>query len=596
MNKPLSFFNWSLSNTLDTIPDSFIKARVRILYTILLFSILKTLIVLGTGTVHEQWLQVIRAAIALLIYIALTKTLLYKPSLLTQLAHIMIFAGVVIVWTNIYVYAHKVNLITLQFVFMIILSSFYTLGSRLGFIYSVSGTLPVVLFLLSNGNVDMYIANSPQELASPGYEIIVILNFLSITIAHYLFFKAFNVNLDEKEKLNGQLQLSIAEANKLAASKSNFLSTMSHELRTPLNSVVGITELLLQDSHEEKQKENLKILQFSTLDLLSLINNVLDFNKTDSDNVVLEAVPFRLAEFIRHRCAGLKIKAIDKNLNFIVDIDKQLEETIIISDPTRLSQLIYNLVSNAIKFTDNGSITIKLDCVHKTENGVEVLFAVTDTGIGIQPDRHETIFNLFTQAESDITRKYGGTGLGLAIVKQVLALFNSKIQLDSTPGKGSKFYFTLPFITTTEETIPGAKVAPLSETTDLGHLKILIAEDNELNRLLMQKQLDKFNIKPVLVENGEQAYQACLSGHYDAVFMDLHMPILDGYKATNKIRSLSDPEIANVYIIAFTASVTEQEKIFENGFNDFLYKPVNMNDLRDKLEKINLNKQGLPDK
>jgi CheY-like chemotaxis protein len=308
--------------------------------------------------------------------------------------------------------------------------------------------------------------------------------------------------------------------------------------------------------------------------------------------VILEAVPFRLAEFIRHRCAGLKIKAIDKNLNFIVDIDKQLEETIIISDPTRLSQLIYNLVSNAIKFTDKGSITIKLDCIHKKENGVEVLFSVTDTGIGIQPDRHETIFNLFTQAESDITRKYGGTGLGLAIVKQVLTLFNSKIQLDSTPGKGSKFYFTLPFITTTEETISGVKIAPVSETTNLGHLRILIAEDNELNRLLMQKQLDKFNIKPVIVENGEQAYQACLSGYYDAIFMDLHMPILDGYQATNKIRSITDPVKAKVYIIAFTASVTEQEKIFDNGFNDFLYKPVNMNDVRDKLEKINLYTQA----
>lgn len=584
MNNTLPFFNWSLKNALDTEPDSFIKARIRIMYSILLFSLLKTFIVIGISIAHEQSLQTGRAFIALTLYATLTKALLYKPAKAKLLAHIMLAAGVLIVWSNIFMYAHRINLITIEFVFMIVLSSFYILDSRLGFTYSILSIIPVIMFVVAGGNRNLYLLRTTQELASPGFEIIVILNFISITVSHYLFYRAFHTNIREKEKLNTQLQLSIAEAHKLAESKSNFLSTMSHELRTPLNSVIGITELLIEDKPEERQKENLKILQFSAQDLLSLINNVLDINKMDSEKLELETTPFHLAEFIRNRCAGLKIKANDKGLDFHIDIDKQLEHTHIISDPTRLSQVIYNLVSNAVKFTDKGSISVKLECTRKTEQSVDVLFSVTDTGIGIHQDRHDTVFEIFSQAESDITRKYGGTGLGLHIVKQVLDLFKSAVQLDSSPAKGTRFFFTITFATTAE--ISGANAAPATQNTDFSHLKILVAEDNELNRFLMKKQLDKMKINPVMVDDGKKAYITYLEGNYDAIFMDLHMPEADGYETTKQIRQLADPAKAQVHIVAFTATVTEQEKIFDAGFNDFLYKPVNLNDLRERLEKI----------
>lgn len=584
MNKPLPFFNWSLKKALESEPDSFNKARIRIIFTILLFSLLKILVVAGYGIANEQWLQVTRIVIAFVVYLALVKILLYVPSRLKLLAHIMLQLGVILVWSNISIYSHNINLATLQFVFMIMLSSFYTLGSLWGFIYSILGCIPVFSYLIFGNSAGMFLTEHTQVLASPGLEIIVTLNFLSIIIAHYLFFQAFHTNIREKEKLNSQLQLSITEANKLAASKSNFLSTMSHELRTPLNSVVGITELLLEDSPDERQKENLKILQFSTLDLLSLINNVLDFNKIDSDKLVLESVPFPLAEHMQNICSVLRVKANDKQLDFILDIDEKLSKTIVISDPTRLSQLIYNLVGNAIKFTDKGSITVKLELTGGTDQSADVLFSIKDTGIGIPADKHEKIFEQFTQAASDTTRKYGGTGLGLAIVRQILALFNSSIYLESTPGKGSRFFFTLPFATAGEE----VKIQRVSAAghADLSHLKILIAEDNEINRVIMRKQLEKLNIQALIVEDGKQAYEACAAGYYDAIFMDLHMPVMDGHEATMKIRALQDPVKANIYIIAFTASVTEQEQIFHSGFDDFLYKPVNMRDLRDKLEKI----------
>lgn len=587
MTKPLSLFNWSLKKTLEAVPDGFIKARVRIIYTILVFALLKASVVAGFSIAGEQREQLVRALLGLLVYSLLVKILLSRPQFINALAHTMLLLGLVLVWTNIFGYIHKVNLATVQFIFMIVLSGFYTLGARWGIAYSVLGIAPVLLSYAFYGNSGSTFGGT-DELASPAYEILVVLNFISITLAHYLFYKAFHANITEKEKLNEQLQLSIAEANKLAVSKSNFLSTMSHELRTPLNSVIGTADLLLADNPEERQKENLNILRYSSLDLLALINNILDFNKIDSGKPVMETVPFLLAEFLAHRCAGLRMKAKDKGLNFILDIDERLSNTVIKSDPTRLSQLIYNLAGNAIKFTEKGNVTVSATCVGNTEDTVDILFAVTDTGIGIHPDRHEAIFESFTQAESHITRQYGGTGLGLAIVKQIVTLFGSTIHLDSQPNVGTKFHFTISFALA-PHIIETATKTEIKQ--DLSGLRILIAEDNELNRLIIRKQLDTLNIKPMMVENGQLAYEAYITGDYDAVFMDLHMPVTDGYTATKQIRALNDRVKANGHIIAFTATVNEQELISDAGFDDFLYKPVNMNDLRDKLNKIALLRQ-----
>jgi signal transduction histidine kinase/CheY-like chemotaxis protein len=583
MDKPLSFFNWSLKKVQSTEPDSFARARVRIIYAILLFSILKTFVVIGFGGAAGQWLQVTRAVIACVIYVVLVKVLLYKPVYLKGLTHVMILVGVLVVWTNIFVYAHKINLVTVQFVYMIALSSFFVLGSRYGIFYAVAGILPVVLFLFFHGNAGIYAPGSPQEFVSPGFEIIVILNFISLVVSHYLFFEAINVNIGEKEKLNRKLQSSIAEANELAESKSNFLSTMSHELRTPLNSVVGISELLLEDKPEERQKENLTILQFSALDLLSLINNILDFNKIDSDKLALEQVPVRLAEFMQNICAVLRIKANNKHLQLRLEVDEGLKKMNIVTDPIRLSQVMYNLIGNAIKFTEKGSVTVKLSLVKKTESEAEVLFSIADTGIGIHPDKHEQIFELFTQAESHLTRKHEGTGLGLAIVKKILALFGSRIELESSQGRGSRFFFTIPFVIAAVDASNNAPTA--GQKADLSHLRILIAEDNDVNRMILMKQMDKLKVKPVIVENGEDAYEAFVAGDFDLIFLDLHMPVSDGYQAIEQIRALPAPK-GDVHIIAFTASVTEQQKIIDAGFDDYLYKPVNMSDLREKLEKI----------
>lgn len=584
MHKLLTYITKPAINALRNETDNYQRSRVIICYTILLFSIVKGLLVLLTSLPSHQPAQIVRAAIATVVYAVLLWLLLKDTSKLKVLAHTMLMMGIAIVLSSLFLYARQINLVAVQFLFMVVMGAFYMLGSRWGIIYSIIGTMPIALFLATGGSgIDVNTADF-QRIPSPGFEILVVLNFVTIIICQYMFFEAFMQNIKEKEALNEQLKASIIEAEKLAETKSSFLSVMSHELRTPLNSVIGITELLIEDKPEERQKENLHILQHSANDLLSLINNVLDFSKIDSDKMALEKVLFRLAEFMQNICTSLRVKANNKKLNFILNIDPKLQDTWVMSDPTRLSQLIYNLAGNAIKFTEHGSITIAINSNNTSDTNTDVVFSIVDTGIGIHPDKHDAIFESFTQAEAHTTRKYGGTGLGLAIVKQILSLFGSALQLKSSPGNGSEFSFVISFCIAKQA--EASNLNTRNSNTDYSQLRLLVAEDNDVNRLLMQKQLERMNIKATLVENGQLAYEACLNNHFDAILMDLHMPVLNGYEAMHKIRSLGDATKANTYIIAFTASVTEQQEIFNSGFNDFLYKPVNLNDLNNKLENI----------
>lgn len=587
MSQKLSFFNLSLKKALDAEPDGFIRARVSIVFTILVFSLFKASFTLASSVAAGQEMQSSRAIVGLIMYLALTKLLLSRPGLIQVIAHAMLCAGLILVWSNIFLYIHKLNLVTLQFVFMIVLSGFYTLGGRAGLFYSIMGVAPVVIAVLLGENINIYSTDTVAELASPGSEILIILNFITIIIAHYLFFKAFKNNVREKEKLNGQLRQSVEEATRLALSRSNFLSTMSHELRTPLNAVIGTTELLIKDKPEERQQENLRILQSSAVDLLSLINNVLDFNKIDSEKLELEKLPVNLGELVQNVCAALKVRATGKGLDLSVEIDERLKGIYFSTDPTRLSQVLYNLVGNAVKFTDKGKVSVVLFCGDINEAEAKISFSVEDTGIGISGDKHEAIFDVFAQAESHVTRKYGGTGLGLPIVKQLLMLFNSKIELESIPGEGSKFYFTLQLQIASVRAISERELVMAgTDAVDLGHLRLLIAEDNEINRMIIKKQLATFNVDPVIVENGAIAYERWLREDFDAVILDLHMPIADGYETVKKIRAYSEVAKASTQVIAFTASVNEREQLVEAGFDDFLYKPANIKDLREKLEVI----------
>ncbi|MBB5397060.1 ATP-binding protein [Mucilaginibacter sp. AK015] len=591
MDISVPFFNFSIKKVLALQPDNLKRARIKIVCTILLLSLLKIAIILPLVYHGIQPAHLYRIIIVFVLYAGLLKYLLYRPDDIDVIAHLMILIGLVGIWVNLIVIRQSLNLVTLQFVFMITFVGYYLINSRHAIVYSFFAIAPVMYYLLITDRSKWYLDGISRELPSPGFEIIVVLNFITIVLIHYLFYRAFRDNVAEKEILNKQLQATIAETKALAESRSVFLSTMSHELRTPLNAVIGMTSLI-KDTATPEQTENLDILEFSAVSLLTLVNDILDYNKGENDKIVLEAIPVHLPVLLHKVCSGLQQKASEKGFHLILDVDPRLKEHWVVTDPTRLTQIIYNLAGNAIKFTESGQVSVNATVNHKDEDHLTINFSVADTGIGIPADRQGVIFDPFMQASADTTRHYGGTGLGLAIVKRLLGLFNSAIELTSQENKGSVFSFTIKF-----ELYKG-NVNPISlhtvMNTSLEGLNVLIAEDNRVNAQLLVKLLTKWQINAVIANNGQEAIDKLSAQNFDVVLMDLHMPLMDGYQATQAIRLLTDSSKAQVPIIALTASVSHNihDKIKEAGMHDYLSKPFQAAALYQKLEALNAAKQG----
>jgi signal transduction histidine kinase/CheY-like chemotaxis protein/HPt (histidine-containing phosphotransfer) domain-containing protein len=374
------------------------------------------------------------------------------------------------------------------------------------------------------------------------------------------------------------------QAEYSAKAKEQFLSTMSHEIRTPMNAVIGMTHLLMQENPKPEQVGNLKTLQFSAENLLVLINDILDYNKIESGMVSFECIPFNLASLLESIRFSLSFKAEEKHIGFDIHLDEQLPP-VLLGDPVRLAQILTNLVSNAIKFTEKGGVT--LEAVVKRDDGDSVLldFAVTDTGIGIKAEKLAYIFDRFTQAESDTTRKYGGTGLGLAITKRLLEMQGSQIGVNSQPGEGSRFFFGLSFRKGDEASPLRSSYAYAASARLLDRVRLLLVEDNEINRKVATKFLNKWGIEPDCAHNGVQAVEKIKEKAYDLILMDLQMPEMDGYEATRVIRETKAQE--GIPIIALTASAMHDvaQKIFDAGMNDFVMKPFHPDDLYQKIAK-----------
>ncbi|MCU0352600.1 MAG: PAS domain S-box protein [Cytophagales bacterium] len=386
-------------------------------------------------------------------------------------------------------------------------------------------------------------------------------------------------------------------AEDIAMAKQNFLSMMSHEIRTPMNAVIGITHLLLQEDPRQDQLENLNVLKFSADNLLVLINDILDYSKIEAGRITLEEVDFRLHDLVVSIEQSMAYKAQEKNIDLNVVIDENLPENVV-GDPVRISQILNNLVSNAIKFTQYGLVRIEVR-MHEgpdadTEDYADIDFSVSDTGIGIPADKLEYIFESFTQASSDTTRKYGGTGLGLAITKRLLEAQDSGIHVSSVEGLGSRFYFTLRL--RKGKAAPKRFLQPATNTiSDLSHIRLLLVEDNDINTLVATKFLSQWGLVPDCAVNGAEAVKKIKTKQYHLVLMDLQMPVMDGYEASKAVRKLPDPYFQKLPIIALTASAMGdvRSKIMEAGMNEHLIKPFNPSELYGKIlrfaeEAVNL--------
>jgi CheY-like chemotaxis protein/two-component sensor histidine kinase len=356
---------------------------------------------------------------------------------------------------------------------------------------------------------------------------------------------------------------------------------MSHEIRTPINAILGLSHYLMDDSPRPDQADNLRILHLSAENLLSLINDILDLNKIEAGKIVFEEIGFNLPELVERIVQPLHYLAYEKNLEFNYRVDPDIPAALR-GDPVRLGQVLNNLVSNAIKFTEEGSVSVEAGLVRAEGDEVEVRFQVTDTGIGIPHDKLETIFDSFTQASSDTTRKYGGTGLGLTITKRLLELQGSAIHVSSREGEGSTFYFTLRFHKNPETAVkPLAGTLADPDRDPLRGRKILMVEDNEINRLVAEKICGQWGIQVEAVNSGEEAIARVQQEPFDLVLMDLQMPHMDGFETTRRIRRLRGSYFRKVPIVAITASMLSdvREKVKRSGMNGYVTKPFQPDDL-----------------
>jgi PAS domain S-box-containing protein len=392
-----------------------------------------------------------------------------------------------------------------------------------------------------------------------------------------IVFAELAVGIAEDAKTKAESATLIAES--AVKAKQQFLSNMSHEIRTPMNAIIGFTKVLLKTEISSKQKEYLTAIKMSGDALIVLINDILDLAKVDAGKMIFEQTPFRMALSISAMIHLFETKIREKNLDLVKDYDIRIPG-VLIGDPVRLHQIILNLVSNAVKFTNKGKITISVHLVSEDEEKATIEFSVSDTGIGIAKDKIGKIFENFQQASSGTSRLYGGTGLGLAIVKQLVEPQGGTISVKSTIDEGSTFSFILSFLKTKAEP-EGEQCGPELEM-DVKHVKVLVVEDIALNQLLMKTLLEDFGFKCDLAENGRIAVDLLHTGSYDIVLMDLQMPEMNGFEATDYIRNKMNSKIP---IIALTADVTTVDlaKCRAVGMNDYIAKPVDERILYSKI-------------
>ncbi len=388
-----------------------------------------------------------------------------------------------------------------------------------------------------------------------------------------------------------QSESSEKKASTAAKTKENFLANMSHEIRTPLNAILGFTNILNRTNLDEQQQKHVQIIHSSGNNLLAIVNDVLDLSKIEAGMMRIEETPFRINDVMATVEEMLSPKAIEKNIKLIVKVDEDVPETLC-GDAVRLTQIMINLVSNSIKFTQDGGVYVKVTPFKSEGEIIRLEFLVRDTGIGIPKDKQKFIFERFEQAEAETTRRFGGTGLGLSIVKHLIELQKGKISLNSQEGAGTIFLVELPYKMTNEEA-PSIKIKNNKQNIQLmnNNLNILVAEDNVMNQQLIKYLLKNWGFSFDLVFNGAQAVEALRKQNYDMVLMDIHMPEKDGHMATRNIRK----ELKSaVPIIAMTAHAMagEREKCINSGMNDYISKPLNEENLFDLIIKYSKNKDN----
>jgi signal transduction histidine kinase/CheY-like chemotaxis protein len=508
-----------------------------------------------TWTIHCEYLSLFLAVT----FFALYTRYLYPKDAPQKILFIM--AGICFAFALITIFSPPIFFTRLIDLFMVIVLIYIAVAvyiywraarkKRVGATYALLSTGAVFIIIISI-IVEYYGIATPFNLILfSGY--LVFFSFQSLILT---FRFAYTL---KKAKEEAELGLKV---------KSEFLSTMSHEIRTPLNSVIGMTHFMIRESPRPDQKEHLDVLLFSATNLLSIVNDVLDFSTIEEGKIHFNPAPVDISSVSRHIMAGYKAVANNNDIEFILDLPPDLPSQIV-ADQTRLSQIIGNLVNNAVKFTNKGYVKLQITVQARSESDITLCICVEDTGIGIAQDKQQMIFERFTQADSSSSRGFSGTGLGLAICKRILELQGVELHLRSELGKGSSFFFVqkFPVVLEKKELVPVQSEGALP----LSYVNILIVEDNPLNVRVLQNFLKRWGAISDVAQNGLEALELLDAARHHVVLMDLHMPIMDGYEATKKLRERGE----KLPIIALTASVAldVENQVYAIGINEIVVKP-----------------------
>jgi len=396
------------------------------------------------------------------------------------------------------------------------------------------------------------------------------------------------ISRDVTERHNDREELHRAKEEAEAANiaKSMFLANMSHEIRTPMNGIIGMTDILQQSQLTEEQQEFVRIISLSGNNLLTIINDILDFSKIEAGRIVMEKIDFKISEPIEETTKLLQFKAQQKGLKLEAEISSKIPE-LVNGDPLRTKQILINLVNNAIKFTEKGSVKIKIEVIELKKTAIKVLFKVIDSGIGISEEGKQKLFKAFSQTDASTSRKFGGTGLGLTISKRLVELMNGEIGVESENGQGSTFWYTLNY------SLPAAsdmhQENATSSSVEHSVLNILLAEDNPINQRVALFNLKKMGHNVEIAGNGSEALEMFKTKSYDLVLMDIQMPVMDGLESTELIRRFEIEQKAKnpIPIIAMTANAMkgDREKFISKGMSGYISKPFKVIEL-EKVLKI----------
>jgi len=369
-----------------------------------------------------------------------------------------------------------------------------------------------------------------------------------------------------------ELERARAQAEQASVAKSQFLATISHEIRTPMNGVLGATELLAGTPLDDGQRRLVETASQSAAALLVLIDDVLDLSRIEASKLTLQETTFDLRALVHDAVDLMATTVRDKPVTLSCMIARRLPARVV-GDPIRLRQVLVNLLHNAVKFTDRGHIVLEVRLLQAFDDAVRLRFAVRDTGIGIAEDQFESVFDAFTQVDSSSTRRHGGSGLGLAIVKQLADLMGGRVGVDSQVDQGSTFWLELA-MKVGADTAPAPAMPP--EAGPVPPARILLAEDDPVNQMVVSAMLEKLGCTVDIVEDGEAACLAVAEGRYDLVFMDCHMPVMDGFEATRRIRDRAGGGSPRTPIVALTADALagDRERCLDSGMDDYMTKPV----------------------